>query len=232
MATENDTEECRQPDAAEQVARENASQEQPAPEESEEAAEREPDTVQLPYSEYEELKTLARERDDYLKRLQRAVADYQNLQKRQEKLRLLARDEQLRKLGEAILPVADSLSRALQAAEETEGAETLVEGLRLVEKEFYGALARLGIEPIEALGQPFDPHYHEAIMQQNDARAPANTVVHELKKGFMLGEQVIRPSHVIVAGGSGGDQQGRTGDEDEGAPGNEASGIDRGADSD
>lgn len=182
-------------DAAEEAA-DGRSEAEATGEESEQA----PETVELPYSEYEELKTLARERDEYLKRLQRAVADYQNLQRRQEKLRQLGREEELRKLGESILPVADSLTRALQAAEETDGAETIVEGLRLVEKEFYGALSKLGIEPIEALGRQFDPHYHQAVMQHNEAQAPPNTVVSELKKGFMLGEQVIRPSHVIVAG--------------------------------
>lgn len=159
--------------------------------------------VVLSYAEYEELKTLARERDEYLKRLQRAVADYQNLQKRIDRFRETARHDALRTLGEAILPVADSLSRALEAAEQTEGGETIAAGLRLVEKEFYGALEKLDIHPIEALGQPFDPHYHEAVMQAPTDEFPVNTVMRELKKGFAVGDQVLRPSQVIVAGPAG-----------------------------
>jgi molecular chaperone GrpE len=156
--------------------------------------------VELSHSEYEELKTLARERDEFYRRLQRAVADYQNLQKRLEKLRQSARESVLRSLGEAILPVADSLALALQAAEQTEGGEQIVEGLRLVEKDFYAALARFDIHPVDAEGQPFDPHFHEALFQQPAADVEPNTVLRELKRGFVMGDLVLRPSQVIVAG--------------------------------
>ncbi|MHC4789204.1 MAG: nucleotide exchange factor GrpE, partial [Planctomycetota bacterium] len=121
------------------------------------------ESVTLSYAEYQELRTLAEERDDYLKRLQRAVADYQNLQKRVDRLRQAAGESAVRAVAEEILPVADTLGRALEAARQTEGAEDIVEGLHLVEKEFYSALARAGIRPIEAVGRPFDPHYHEAL---------------------------------------------------------------------
>lgn len=157
-------------------------------------------TVTLSYAQYEELKALASERDEYLRRLQRAVADYQNLQKRVERFQNMARETALRSLADDIVPVADSLARALQAAGETEGAEGIVEGLHLVEKEFYGALAGFGILPIEALGQKFDPHYHEAAMQLSVDGVAPNTVVQELKKGFLLGETVVRPSQVVVSG--------------------------------
>jgi len=176
---------------------ESASDEDEGPPAQEEGAE----PVQLSYAEYEELTTLARERDEYLKRLQRAVADYQNLQKRIDKFRDMARHDLLRSLTEAILPVADSLCRALEAAEQTEGGGEMLEGLRLVEKEFYAALDRLDIRPIQAVGQKFDPHYHHAVMQTAVEGAPPSSVVQELKRGFTLGEQVVRPSQVIVAAG-------------------------------
>lgn len=162
------------------------------------AAQAEP--IALSYAEYEELKTLAQERDDYLRRLQRAVADYQNLQRRIERFRMQAREDAVRSAAEEILPIADSLARALQAAERTEGAENIVEGLRLVEKEFYDALGKFNIRPVEAVGSLFDPHYHEAAMQEPAAEAAPNTVVRELKKGFVMGDLVIRPSQVVVAG--------------------------------
>lgn len=156
--------------------------------------------VHLSHAEYEELKTLARERDDYLKRLQRAVADYQNLQRRVDRMRQAAQESILRSLGEEILPVADTLALALDAGRQTEGGEKFVEGLLLVEKAFYDALARLGIAPMEAVGQPFDPHFHEALMIEPTGDAEANTVLREMKRGFVLGSVVLRPSQVVVAG--------------------------------
>ncbi|MCK4374022.1 MAG: nucleotide exchange factor GrpE [Candidatus Brocadiae bacterium] len=180
------------PDAEEPCGREPGSQQ------TEAAATAEPMT--LSRAEYEELRTLARERDDYLKRLQRAVADYQNLQKRIDKFRQSDREATLRSLAEEILPMADSLAWALEAARQAEGAENIVEGLRLVEKEFYGAFEKFGIRPVEATGQKFDPHYHEAAMQEQVDGAPPNTVIRELKKGFVMGDVIIRPSQVVVSG--------------------------------
>ncbi|MFO8006640.1 MAG: nucleotide exchange factor GrpE [Candidatus Brocadiia bacterium] len=184
---------------AEPSAEDSQALEEPEQEAGQEEANESPAAVQLSYAEYEELKTLARERDEFLQRLQRAVADYQNLQKRIERFRETARQEITRSVGEVILPVADSLSLALQAAEDTEGGEKLVEGLRLVEKDFYGALEKLGIQPVVAVGEKFDPHYHEAVMQEPREDIEPNTVVRELKKGFVQGDQVIRPSQVIVS---------------------------------
>lgn len=155
--------------------------------------------ITLSYAEYEELKTLAQERDEFMKRLQRAVADYQNLQKRVEKFRDMARLDVVRSLTENILPLAESLERALNAAEQTEGAETIVEGIELVQDDFYRALEKLDVRPIEALGRRFDPHYHEAVMQEPAEGMPPLSVVRELKKGFTLGDQVLRPAQVTVA---------------------------------
>jgi len=155
--------------------------------------------VTLPYGEYEELKTLARERDDFLKHLQRAVADYQNLQKRIEGLRESAREAALRSLAQEIAPLTDGVKRALEAAEQVQGAEGIVQGLRLVERGFYAALARFGIRPLDAVGRKFDPHYHEAAMQEYVDGVAPNTVIRELKTGFIMGDTVIRPSQVVVA---------------------------------
>ena len=149
--------------------------------------------------EYEELNTLARERDDYLKRLQRAVADYQNLQKRVEKDRTRLYQKTVEEAVQHMLPVADNLSRALEAAQNTEGAEDILEGLKLLEKEFYSALEKFGVKPIEAVGTEFDPHYHEAVMSEQHENTPPTTVVRELKKGFAMGDRVIRHAQVTVS---------------------------------
>jgi molecular chaperone GrpE len=155
--------------------------------------------VTLSSAEYEELKTLARERDDYLKRLQRAVADYQNLLKRMDKLREMARYDLVRSLAEEVLPAADSLALALDAARQAQGDDNIVRGLELVEKDLNRAFERLGMQPVQAVGQTFDPRYHEAAMQEPTDAVPPNTVVRELRKGFMLGDRLLRPSRVVVA---------------------------------
>ena len=156
--------------------------------------------VTLSYAEYEELKTLAAERDDFLRRLQRAMADYQNLQKRLAKLQESARDATLRSLGASIMDVADRLDLALQSARQTPGAQGLVAGLELVAQSFGAALEKLDIRPIEAVGRDFDPNYHQAVMQQPVPGTPAGKVVRELRRGYMLADrQVIRPTQVVVS---------------------------------
>ena len=97
------------------------------------------------------------------------------------------------------MPIADSLTRARENAEETHGADAICEGLRLTEKEFYETLKELRIEPIKALGEPFDPEYHDAVYQQPTSEAEPNTVIGELKIGFLIDGQLLRPSQVVVA---------------------------------
>jgi molecular chaperone GrpE len=146
-----------------------------------------------------ELEALARERDSFREQLLRARAEFDNYRKR------TARDiERIRKsaaetLIEDLLPVLDHLDLALKHA----GAESggLAEGVEMVRKQFVETLVRHGLEPIEADGQPFDPHVHEALMQREDASVPAQTVVEEFQKGYMLAGQVLRPSKVVVSTG-------------------------------
>jgi molecular chaperone GrpE len=155
--------------------------------------------VSISLTEYEELKTLAEERDEYLDRLRRAVADRMTLQKRIKKIKESAQHEALRKVARKVLPVADSLARALQVAEQTEGADRITEGLRLTEQEFYAMLSDMGIELIDAVGQPFDPNYHEAVFQQPSEEAEPNTVLQEIKKGFLIEDDLLRPAQVVVS---------------------------------
>lgn len=164
-----------------------------------EAAEEEGGDITISFAEYQELKTLARERDEYLRRLQRVVADYQNYQKRQEKMKDRIREQIKQEVVGQILPVADSLNRAMEAAEEMEGADDILEGLKLVESEFHDLLENFDVKPIEAAGEEFDPHYHDAVMQEPKENVPPNTVVRELKKGFVMGDRVIRPAQVSVS---------------------------------
>lgn len=164
-----------------------------------ETAEEEGGDITISFAEYQELRTLARERDEYLRRLQRVVADYQNYQKRQEKMKTRIREQIKQEVVGQILPVADSLALAMEAAEEMDGAENILEGLELVESEFHDLLENFNVKPIQAEGEEFDPHYHEAVMQEPKEDVPPNTVVRELKKGFVMGDRVIRPTQVSVS---------------------------------
>jgi molecular chaperone GrpE len=120
------------------------------------------------------------------------------------KLRESAQKDALRKVAGKILPLADSLARARNVAEETAGAEQITEGLRMTEEEFYAILQQLDIEPIESLGQRFDPTYHEAVFQIPAPDAEPNTVIEEIKKGFLFKGELLRAAQVVVAQPSGG----------------------------
>lgn len=155
--------------------------------------------VRISRTEYEELKTLAEERDEYLDRLRRAVADRMSLQKRIKSIKKAAQHEALREVARKVLPLADSLARALEVAEQTEGADQITEGLRMTEQEFYAMLSDMDIELIDAVGKPFDPNYHEAVFQQPSEEAEPNTVLQEIKKGFLIGDELLRPAQVVLA---------------------------------
>jgi molecular chaperone GrpE len=134
--------------------------------------------------------------EDLHDRWVRAVADLENYKKRAVKERDEVQKFGVEKLVKDLLPVLDNLDRALAAA--TPG-DTLVEGVTLVRAAFEQALARHGVKGFTALGQPFDPARHEALMQVPSAEAAPGTVVLEHARGFTLHERLVRPAMVGVA---------------------------------
>jgi len=98
----------------------------------------------------------------------------------------------------------DNLERALDHAEEHD-LRQVIEGVKLVQKLFEAALAKHGVVGFSALGQPFDPNLHEALMQQ-ESDAPAGTVVSEMSRGYKLNERLARPAAVVVARPKGAPQ--------------------------
>jgi molecular chaperone GrpE len=99
-----------------------------------------------------------------------------------------------------MLSVVDHIELAIQAAGAPSGADTgMLEGLNLTLKEFLRILDKFNVRPIEAIGQPFNPQMHEAIMQEANDRLPENTVVREMQKGYTINERLLRPSLVVVA---------------------------------
>ncbi|HEX2473768.1 MAG TPA: nucleotide exchange factor GrpE [Lacipirellulaceae bacterium] len=101
-----------------------------------------------------------------------------------------------------LLPVIDNINRAIEAAEKAGEAENLLEGFRLVRQQLMTTLSRHQCEPIPAQGEPFDPHFHEAILQQPSADVPAGHVIMVTQPGYKLHERVVRPAQVIVSSGA------------------------------
>lgn len=146
----------------------------------------------------EELMRVLGERDNYLEQLQRTRAEFANYQKRSKAQADADRAYAVGNLAHDLVNVIDNFERALQSARSS-GASSIVEGLELVHRQFLEALAKHGVEPIVALGQPFDPHQHEAIAQQPSADHPEGTVVAELSRGYKIRDRILRPSRVAVS---------------------------------
>ncbi|NUQ63129.1 MAG: nucleotide exchange factor GrpE [Pirellulales bacterium] len=125
------------------------------------------------------------ELENYRKRVAREMAD----ERRYAELSLM-RD---------LLPVLDNMERALEAAEKSGEAPQLREGFKIVVDQFQGILQRHHCVPIKALHEPFDPNFHEAILQQPSADHPPGTVLHVAQSGYRLHDRVVRPSQVIVS---------------------------------
>jgi molecular chaperone GrpE len=144
--------------------------------------------------ELEAAKTQVAELQD---RLLRAAADFENyrrrVQREKEDLAVFANQ----KLILNLLPVLDNLERALASAPASDD-DKLRQGVELTARSFRDALAKEGLTPIEAVGQPFDPNFHEAVMTVDSDEHADDTVVAEFQKGYKLGERVIRPSMVQV----------------------------------
>ena len=146
------------------------------------------------------LKAAEAKRDEYLGIAQRVQAEFENYKRRNrsavQDACQVAADETIL----AFLPVLDNLQRALKAARDSEDIEDIVTGVEMVIKQFTDLLAQMDVTPIEAVGQPFDPEYHHAVMKV-EAGDPeeADTVIEELMKGYMRKDKVIRYSMVKVA---------------------------------
>ena len=143
------------------------------------------------------LAALAAERDEALDGWKRTAADFDNFRKRASR----ERDEYVRfaneRLVAELLPILDDLERALQAAAEHEEAR-LEEGVELVHRELAALLERHGVKVIDTSGM-FDPHVHEALVAQ-PSEADEGSVLDVIQKGYTLGDRVVRPARVIVAG--------------------------------
>jgi molecular chaperone GrpE len=145
----------------------------------------------------EELDKVKQQNEEYLSRLQRLQADFENFKRRTK-----ASSEELSKyasfeLIKELLGVSDNLERAAGALE-AEDAAGVSQGIRLIHKQFCDVLSKAGVTRVKSVGEQFDPRVHEAVMSVNYANRPDSTVVEEIQKGYRLYDKVVRPSKVKV----------------------------------
>ena len=129
----------------------------------------------------------------------RSQAELDNIKKRFQKekegLIKFANDSLIKQL----LPVVDSLEKALDHSEEDASLGAIREGIELTMKELMNTLKNAGVEEIQSVGQPFDPNFHEAMFEKDDDSVESGTVLDELQKGYLLNQRLLRPSLVSVS---------------------------------
>lgn len=144
---------------------------------------------------------LQRQRDDYYDLLLRKTAEFDNYRKRIERERQTLADAVAAGILEELLPLVDDLERALKADAGSEATEGYRRGVELIHRQLLELLRKRGVRPIEALGADFDPYYHQAVAHEEAEGRRDNEIIEEFRRGYMLGDRLLRPSMVKVAKG-------------------------------
>lgn len=149
---------------------------------------------------------LEAEKTDLINRLLRAQADMDNLRKRTEREREETAKYAITKFARDVVGVADNFERAItsvpaEAIVDDPALAGLLEGVRMTEREFLNALERHGVKRLAPKGEPFDPHFHQAVMEQHDAAVPAGTVLQMFQAGYVIEDRCLRPAMVVVSKG-------------------------------
>ena len=194
-------------EGTEQVDRENEKAEDLTQEPEKKAKEKGPEKVVKKAEEMtkqELLKKLTDTREEAEKNYDlytRTYAEMENIKKRgikeREELAKYANESIIKE----ILPVIDNLDKAISHAQNNENSSALVEGLELTRDGLVKALEQAGLKEVEALGEPFDPNFHESVSQQIDDTVAPGHVIMELQKGYLLNGRLMRPSMVVISQG-------------------------------
>ena len=157
--------------------------------------------VESPADEAAEPSPLERERDELKERLLRTAAEFENFRKRTERDRQALADNITASVLEDLLPLVDDLERALRAEATGESAQAYRRGVELIHKQLEELLRKRGVAPIEARGADFDPHYHQAVAYEPGEGHREGEITEEFRRGYMLGDRLLRPAMVKVAKG-------------------------------
>lgn len=143
-----------------------------------------------------QIEDLTAQLDDLRKR---NLAEFENFRKRTEKEKSTMFDMGAKSVLEKLLPIIDNFERGFAGFSEEQMSDPFVSGMDMVYKQLVKALADMGVEPIEAVGKPFDPNLHNAVMHVEDENLGENTVAQEFQKGYLYHGSVVRHSMVQVA---------------------------------
>jgi molecular chaperone GrpE len=162
-----------------------------------------PDTAEL-IATKSELKRVEAENAELKDRFARRQADFENYRKRVERERTETYNRVVADVTTKLLPVVDNLKRALESEASVEASESdefrhFLSGVDLISKQLNGVLEALGVKPIAAVGEPFNPHIHEAVATEATDEFEPDTVMQEIVAGYRLGDKLIRPALVKVA---------------------------------
>ena len=165
----------------------------------------------------DELKRIKEEAKDNHDRYLRTLAEFENFKKRiireKEDYLKYANEELIKQ----ILPIVDNLERAIMHSNENSDSESVIEGVEMIHNQLLETLGKFGVSPVEAIDKPFDPNFHEAMMQVETDESPPNTVVTEIARGYTLNDRLLRPSLVAVSKSStkdGHEEETRSEDDD------------------
>jgi len=155
--------------------------------------------VEISEKEFEELKKKAEERDEYCNKWMMVHAEYENTSKRIEK----EKTNHIRFANEGIIsemfPIMDNFDMALDAMEKAKDKAAVMDGIRMVQKEFHKVLEDNGVKKIETEGKQFDPNVHEAVLVVPTTDDPDGAILEEARTGYTLNDRLLRPAQVKVA---------------------------------
>ena len=150
-------------------------------------------------SDTEDLDDLRHQRDNYEDLLLRKTAEFENYRRRTERERVELSNAAASDLIMELLPLLDDLERALEAESESPEATAYRDGVKLIHHQLLELLRKRGVTPIEALGHPFDPNFHQAVLHETSTEHSDGEVTAELRGGYLLGKRLLRPTMVKVA---------------------------------
>jgi molecular chaperone GrpE len=142
-----------------------------------------------------------RERDEFKDLLLRKSAEFDNYRKRIDRERAAMAESAAADILEDLLPLVDDLERALGTEATDESVDAYRRGVELIHRQLLDLLRKRGVTPIEALGADFDPYYHQAVSHETGEGRREGEIIEEYRRGYMLGDRLLRPSMVKVAKG-------------------------------
>ena len=165
------------------------------------SGEKKKDTAGDPLKEIQaELEAAKQETKETYDRFLRVSAEFENYKKRSAREMDDFRKYANQSLIKEMLAVVDNLERALNSSNgNSSNDKCMVDGVNLTLKDILKVFEKFNVKPIESIGQPFDPNFHQAMMQEETDDYPENTVITELQKGYMIHDRLLRPSMVVVA---------------------------------